>query len=127
MGTERPFIIFENRPENRQGVAALHLNAYADCIPFIRSLAPQQASHVLQSDDRHEAADGRHLWVFGVLVGKPGKKQRTAYVKIQLGHSLAAPLCISFHPPLYHLSFLVDSDYSALFQKLFANEQSAHR
>ena len=123
MGTERPVIIFENRPENRQGIATLNLKTYVDCIPYIRSLTPDQASHVLQSDDRQEAADGRHLWVFGVLVGKPGKKQRTAYVKVQLGRSLAEPLCISFHPPVFHLSFLFPSDYSTLFQKTYDNEQ----
>ena len=127
MGTEKPTIIFENRPENRQGIADLHLKTYSDGIPYIRGLALDHASHVLQSDDKQEAADGRHLWVFGVLIGKPGKKQRPAYVKVQLGRSLAEPLCISFHPPMFRLSFLFPSDCSTLFQKLFDNEQSKHR
>ena len=127
MGTERPFIQIKDREENFQGILDLKLKSYSDCIPYIRNLTADHASHVL-SGSAQEEADGRHLWVFGVVVGKPGKKQRTAYVKIQLGKpTLTTPICISFHPPEFKLTFLFASEHATLFQKLYDDEQSSHR
>lgn len=128
MGEQRPYILIKERDENRQGILDLKLKSYFDCIPHIRALTAEHFSHVLQSDDAQEAADGRHLWVFGALVGKAGKKQRPAYVKIQLGRTLTDPVCISFHPPKHRLSFPFPSAHSTLFLQLYdEHAQPPHR
>ena len=119
MGARQPYILLKARPENTQGLIDLKLRDVFDCIPYITALLPAHVSHVLESEIPHEAATGRHLWVFGVLVGKSGKKQRPAYVKIQLGLTLADPVCISFHPPRFPLDFLFPSAHSLLFQTIY--------
>ncbi|TGE18947.1 hypothetical protein [Hymenobacter elongatus] len=101
----------------------MKIKNYLDCIPYITQLTSAQASHVLESDDAREQAEGRHLWVFGVLVGKANKKQRPAYVKVQLGRTPADAVCISFHPPEYPLTFLFPSIYSSTFETIY-NAQS---
>lgn len=126
MGIEKPYILLESRPENIQGLIDLKLHDVFACIPYVTSLTPDQFSHVLKADPHHDAraaAEGRHLWVFGVLVGKKGKKQRPAYVKIQLGATPADAVCISFHPPKHPLDFLFPSSHSAQF-KLAYDAQS---
>lgn len=128
MGATTPFILFEDRPDgkNKQGLVDLKLKSFFDCIPYITALTSDHASHVLQTDNAQEAAAGRHLWVFGVLVGKKHKTQRPAYVKIQLGHALSSAVCISFHWPDFPLSFLFPSDHSTQF-KLAYDAQSQNR
>jgi hypothetical protein len=119
MGEEKPYIILESRTENIQGLEDLKLRDVFDCIPYITALTPDHFSHVVPADPYHDsqaAADGRHLWVFGVLVGKKNKKQRPAYVKIQLGNPLTNSVCISFHPPKHPLAFPFPSDHSIQFQ-----------
>jgi hypothetical protein len=121
MGEERPTILLELRTENIQGLQDLKLRDVHDCIPYITALTPEHFSHVVLADpynDSQAAADGRHLWVFGVLVSKK-KKLRPAYVKIQLGNPLANSVCISFHPPKYPLAFRFPSDHSIQFQLIY--------
>ena len=86
-----------------------------DRLAYIMALQTDYASHRLVPDDPLAQAAGRWLWVFGILVGKAGKKQRPAYVKIQLGVTNAAPICISFYPPEYRLDFLFPSAHSTAF------------
>lgn len=122
MGAEKPYILLESRPENIQGLIDLKLRDVFDCIPYITALTPSHFSHLVRADPHHDpraAAEGRHLWVFGVLVGKKNKKQRPAYVKIQLGTALSNSVCISFHPPRHPLSFLFPSDYSTHFKLIY--------
>ena len=127
MGKDRPNIIIEARPENRQGLFDLRLDKNpAERIDYITKLKPFHACQQLKSDSEQEAAHGRYLWVFGMLVGKAGKKQRPAYVKIQLGHTVADPVCISFHAAQFPLRFLFPSDHSEAFQIAY-DEQSSHR
>lgn len=125
MGETNPHILIEDRPENKQGMQDLKLT-HADCIRYIAALTPNHLCQKLQSDDLKEAAAGRHLWVFGVLVGKATKKQRAAYVKVQLGRTHADPICISFHPPKFRLSFVFPSAHILPFQQAY-DAQSKHR
>lgn len=122
MGTDKPYILLESRPENVQGLIDLKLRDVFDCIRYLTSLTPDHFSHVLLADPHHDpraATEGRHLWVFGVLVGKKGKQQRPAYVKIQLGTAPSNAVCISFHPPKHPLAFLFPSHHSIQFQLVY--------
>lgn len=119
MGREQPFILFrDDRPKNVQALLDLKLRR-PDRLAYVAALCADQASHCLLPDDAMAQAAGRWLWVFGILVGKPGKKQRPAYVKIQLGITNAAPVCISFHPPDHRLDFLFPSPHSTAFHHAY--------
>jgi len=122
MGSDKPYILLESRPENVQGLIDLKLRDVFDCIPYLTALMPDHFSHALVADpyqDLQAAAEGRHLWVFGVLVGKKNKTQRPAYVKIQLGTTPANPVCISFHPAGFPIEFLFSSDHSTQFKRVY--------
>jgi hypothetical protein len=125
MGEANPIILFLDRADdkNRQGIIDLKIKSFLDCIPYIKSLTCEQFSHALESDDAQEKAEERHLWVFGVLVGK---KQRPAYVKVQLGRGLGEPICISFHPPEFRMNFPFPSQHSIIFQTNY-DAQSKNR
>jgi hypothetical protein len=116
MGRDNPFILIKDRLENVQGLIDLKLDRQpAERMRYIASLDYLHACQLLQSDNEAEATQGRHLWVFGILVGK-AKKLRPAYVKIQLGRTVADPICISFHRAMFPLKFLFPSPHSTAFQ-----------
>ena len=121
MGANPPYILVKDRPENRQGLLDLKLDKDpTQRMRYIEKLQPEHACQLLQSDQEAEASQGRHLWVFGVLVGKTGKTQRPAYVKIQFGQTIADPICISFHAAQFPLSFLFSSSHDAAFQAAYS-------
>ena len=115
---EPPILFRDDRPKNVQALADLKLRR-ADRLTYLLALGPEQTCQRLVPEQARAAAARRWLWVFGVLVGRGGKRQRPAYVKVQLGISDAAPVCISFHAPEFPLHFLFPSAYSAAFQRVY--------
>ena len=108
-----------------QGLFDLDINDFHKCIPYLKGLLTDHFSHHQASDLANEVAAGRHLWIFGVIVGKlpkPGKTskkpQRAAYVKIQMGHTALQAVCISFHRPKRRLTFPFSSAYQLQFDDL---------
>lgn len=122
-----PDITLMNRPGSAeiQELLALEISTFAKCIPYLKALQDVHFSHH-QSGLPHEAAAGRHLWIFGVLVGKPPKPgkpvkkpQRAAYVKIQFGHAPLQAICISFHRPKRPLNFPFSPTYQLEFDTIY--------
>lgn len=116
-----------NRPGSAeiQDLLALEIPTFAKCIPYLKALQDDHFSHH-QSGTATEAAAGRHLWIFGVLVGKPPKAgktakkpQRAAYVKIQLGCAPLQAICISFHRPVHPLRFPFSPTYQLEFDAIY--------
>lgn len=122
-----PNIYMKQRPGNAhiQSLIDLKIKTFDDCIPYLKALIPDQFSHHQASTLPHEAAAKRHLWIFGVVVGKPpsgnkpGKKQRAAYVKIQLGRTALEAVCISFHRPTSPLLFPFSAAYHTHFDSIY--------
>ena len=115
---EPPVLFRDERPKNVQALADLQLRR-PDRLAYLLALTPDNASQRLRPVSPQADRAGRWLWVFGVLVGRPGRRQRPAYVKAQLGVAESSPVCISFHPPEYPLHFLFPSAFSTAFQRAY--------
>jgi|GEM_PF-1046111 len=120
---EPPLLFRDDRPKNVEALSTLKLRR-DERLHYILALEPEQACQRLTPENPRAAAARRWLWVFGVLVGRAGKRQRPAYVKVQLGVHEASPVCVSFHPPEFPLHFLFPSTYSADFQRVYDHAQS---
>ena len=127
LNSANPDITLMNRPGSAeiQDLLALEISTFDKCIPYLKSLKNVHFSHH-QAGLPHEAAADRHLWIFGVLVGKPPKPgktakkpQRAAYVKIQFGYEPMQAICISFHRPKHQLSFPFSSIYQLEFDTIY--------
>lgn len=121
LSAENPSIYLQPRPGSLhiQHLIDLKIEKFSECLPYLKALKVEEFSHHQQSDFAHEAKAKRHLWIFGVIVGKPGKKQRAAYVKIQLGHTALDAVCISFHRPTDDLAFPFSPTYQTLFDSIY--------
>ena len=76
---DAPDIDLKNRPGNAefQSLFELDIKTFAQCIPYLEALTTDKFSHHQKSGYANEAAAGRHLWIFGILVGKPPKPGKT--------------------------------------------------
>ena len=54
-----------------------------------------------------------------MLIGKAGKIQHPAYIKIQLDDTTADPVCISFHRAQFPPRFLFLFPYNTAFQSAY--------
>ena len=127
LNSANPDITLMNRPGSTeiQDLLALEITTFAKCIPYLKDIQDVHFSHH-QAGTAFEAAAGRHLWIFGVLVGKPPKPgktakkpQRAAYVKIQFGHGPLQAVCISFHRPKRPLTFPFSPTYQLEFDAIY--------
>ena len=128
LNSANPDITLMNRTGSAeiQDLLALEITTFAKCIPYLKGIQDVHFSHYQQSGFAHEVTAGRHLWIFGVLVGKPPKPgqkakkpQRAAYVKIQFGHVPLQAICISFHRPKRPLIFPFSPTYQLEFDTIY--------
>lgn len=127
LSADEPDIHLKNRPGNAEFQSLLELNikTLAQCIPYLEALTTDKFSHHQKSDYANEAAAGRHLWIFGILVGRPpkpsktNKSQKAAYVKIQMGFTALQAICVSFHRPTGPLNFPFSSPYQLEFDAIY--------
>lgn len=126
LNSVNPDITLMNRPGSAeiQDLLALEISTFDKCIPYLNALQDVHFSHH-HAGTSQEAAAGRHLWVFGVLVGKPPKPgktakkpQRAAYVKIQFGYEPLQAICISFHRPKRPMTFPFSPTYQLEFDAI---------